>query len=625
VHINCLKHCAKHCIRGGIIARRITLAVVSLMAMELGSNAARAWQGMVPGDNPTPKLHVTGRFLQDSNGKNVTLYGYMQPAASWFNGEGHNYADPKDFTDPAKVAPALNYYNAVANIMSDPRPRYGQNHGWYCSYVRFIGDGSAPENFGPGWDAEGKLARPEQFKAWLDNVVVPYVNHCRTRGLYVILVGNPSEAFPPGKDGKPDHGHNMTQQYQQNLITFWTAVASHPGLKSADNVHFEICNEPVAIESSFGKGDWGMGNDAYDQAITKFMQPVADAIRAQGADNIIWIPGLGWQGQYAGFAKYPVNGGNIGYAAHIYPAYGGSHDNATKVRNLWNTNYKPAADKAPMIITELAWSPNSGQGYQGLFNASTAGFGNAVRTMFDQQGNVSFQVGMVGDLFDNLKAGLANTTLGSPQGTQAAFQWFPSYKEAAPIAPVGPAAGIYEISPSEDLNLTMQVSGNADANANGNVKADANGTRLGLSRWNGAANQKFCLHPLGNNTYWLEPQNAPGKCVAVDVANASLKDDAAVQLDTYGGALGQQWLVISLGDGNYRLAPVLNPTQTLDLPGGTIYANKAKSGDVQLPAPGLPAPPDPSGKASPTLNAALNLQTYTWWGAPGQKWRLTPR
>ncbi|MBV9469379.1 MAG: hypothetical protein JOZ57_09040, partial [Abitibacteriaceae bacterium] len=56
------------------------------MAMELGSNAARAWQGMVPGDNPTPKLHVTGRFLQDSNGKNVTLYGYMQPAASWFNG-----------------------------------------------------------------------------------------------------------------------------------------------------------------------------------------------------------------------------------------------------------------------------------------------------------------------------------------------------------------------------------------------------------------------------------------------------------------------------------------------------------------------------------------------------------
>lgn len=411
-----------------------TLARIAL-CLALGgwlSAPAGAWIGMVEGDNPTPKLHVTGRFLQDPSGKNVTLHGYMQPGASWFNGEGRNYRDPSDFTDPANVAPALEYYRAVADIMSDPAPRYGMDHGWYCSYVRFIGDGSAPHNFAPGWDAEGNLARPEQFHGWLANVVVPFVEHCRARGLYVILVGNPSVAYPLGNDGKQDTGRNMSTQYQRNLIDFWSQVAAHPGLGSADNLHFEICNEPIAIETSFGAGDWGMGSEAHDRAITAFMQPVLDAIRAQGADNVVWIPGLGWQGQYAAFARYPVVGDNLGYAAHIYPAYGGAHDDPAAVARLWATNYKPAADRWPMVTTEMFWNPNSGEGYQGLWNAHTDGFGNAIRACLDEQGNVSFQTGMVGDMLANLKEGLAHAGLGESEAARAGFAWYPEYREQCP-------------------------------------------------------------------------------------------------------------------------------------------------------------------------------------------------
>ena len=123
------------------------------------------------------------------------------------------------------------------------------------------------------------------------------------------------------------------------------------------------------------------------------MQPVVNAIRGQNADNIVLIPGLGWQGQYQGFPTYPLTGGNIGYAAHIYPAYGGVYDNATAVNNLWNSNYKPAADQLPMFITEMWWDPNNGQGYQNLWNATTAGFGNAIRTCLDNEGNVSYWSG----------------------------------------------------------------------------------------------------------------------------------------------------------------------------------------------------------------------------------------
>jgi hypothetical protein len=180
-----------------------------LVSFNPSGNPAHAWQGMVPGDNPTPKLHVTGRFLQDPNGKNVTLLGYMQPGSNWFNGRGKLYPNPKDYTDPTNVAPALNHYKAVADILSDPRPRYGRPHGWFNSYVRYIADGNGPENFGPGWDYEGNLAKPEQFKGWMDNVVVPFANHCRSRGLY--LTSFWSEIRPKRSRSKPTASPTKTR------------------------------------------------------------------------------------------------------------------------------------------------------------------------------------------------------------------------------------------------------------------------------------------------------------------------------------------------------------------------------------------------------------------------------
>jgi len=402
-----------------------TFVLLAAAAM-LGGAPAVAYQGM-----PTPKLHVSGRFLQDPNGKNVTLHGYMQPGASWFNGEGRNFAEPSDYTDPANVASALKYYNTVADTLSHTGPLYGQSHGWYSSFVRFIGDGSGPANFAPGWDtATGTLKNPVQFDGWLKNVVVPYVTHCRADGLYVVLCGNPSETFPGD-----DKTRNMTEQYQKNLIAYWKTVASYPGIKNADNVMFEICNEPIAIETKFGANDWRSGSDAQWAALAAFMQPIADAIREQGADNVIWIPGLGWQGEYQGFASHPIHGKNIGYAAHVYPAYGGAHDDPAKVSKTWASNYKPCADMAPMIITEMMWTPNAGKGYEDLWNAHTAGFGNAIKAAMDTQGNVSYVVGMTGDVLGNLKSGFAEATLGSAEGVQAAFAWWPAYQATAPTAP----------------------------------------------------------------------------------------------------------------------------------------------------------------------------------------------
>jgi endoglucanase len=506
----------------------------------------QAYQGM-----PTPKLTVNGRFLQDPSGKSVLLHGYMQPAGSWFNGEGNNFPNPTDFTSTSNVAPALNFYRDVANIMSTTGPQYGRSHGWTASFVRFIGDHTNISNFAPGWNAAGQLSSPAQFNGWINNVLVPYINHCRTRGLYVVICGNPSVAYPGGNTNR-----NMTQQYQQNLITFWQAVANAPGIKSADNVMFEICNEPVTIETSFGANNWGSGSGPYWQALRNFMQPVVNAIRNTGADNIIFVPSLGWQGENQGFAQYPVNGTNVAYAGHLYPAYGAVYNNQTAVQNLWNSHYKPIADVRPLMITEMFWFPNNGQGYQDLFNGTTAGFGNAAKRAIDNQGNVSYLVGMTFELFGNLTAGLANHTLSSHDGAQASFGWWPTYQWAAPTAGGGGgiANGTYRLI-ARHSGLALEVQG----------AGTAYGSQIVQYTYFGGNHQRWTVTNRGNNQYSIIGVQS-GR--AVDINNGSTANGAKVQLWDYWGGDMQKFTFTGTGGGYYRISPVHAPTKCLDVQWG---------------------------------------------------------
>jgi len=372
----------------------------------------------------TPPLHVSGRFLQDSSNKNVLLHGWMQPTASWFNGEGQRYRDPTDWTDAANYSGMLNYMRDAATVMSDPSPKYGRDHGWYATFVRVNTDAVG------GWTSEAGLVDPNQFNAWIENFLVPYVDHLRSRGLYLVLCATGPMVVNVGGDG----GHNMGQGTQQRMITFWQTVANAPGIKNADNVMFELMNEPVAIETSFGAGDWGFGRAPFWEALQRWMQPVVDAVRNTGASNVIWVPTLGWQGEPHGWVQYPITGDNIGIASHLYPAYGGGvHNDAMAMQRLWNSNYKPAADIKPMIITEMMWIPNPPGGYDDLFNGTTVGFGNAARSAIDNQGNVSYLIGFIGDhLVDLTMTEPASCTLGSHEGSQAYFEWLPSYVDDAP-------------------------------------------------------------------------------------------------------------------------------------------------------------------------------------------------
>ncbi len=289
-----------------------------------------------------------------------------------------------------------------------------------------------------------------------------------------------------GPINTPNNGtHNAGVGEQQRLITFWQTVANAPGVKSVDNIHFELMNEPVEIETSPGSGQWGFGNATYFSAFRNWIQPVINAVRNTGADNVTWVPTLEWQGSPQQHAQFPFTGSNLGVAAHYYPAYGGVFNNQTAVQNLWNSQYKPAADIWPMIITENFWTPMPAGN---LVNGTTAGYGHALKNAMDTQGNVSYMVGFNGDLLDNLAGGTpATRPLSTKEGAQAWFRWLPGYVGGAPTGSSGIIAnGTYRI--------IARHSGKAlDASGQGT----ANGTQIIQWAYGGGNNQRWTVTHRG--------------------------------------------------------------------------------------------------------------------------------
>ncbi len=500
-------------------------------------------------------LSVSGKNLQ-AGGQNVRLMGgWMQPTATWFNGQGRWYSDPTDWTNPNNVAGLLNFLKAAADVMSDTSPKYGRNYGWYCRFVRMNTDTIG------GWTAEGGLVNSSQFNGWIQNFVVPYANHLRSRGLYLVISAT-------GPINTPNNGtRNCGRTEQQRLITFWQTVANAPGIKNVDNIMFELMNEPVEIESVLGNGDWGFGQDKYFSAFRTWIQPVINAVRNTGANNVIWVPTLEWQGSPHQHARYPFTGTHCGIASHFYPAYGGVHDNTTALQNLWNNQYKPATDRWPMIITECFWFPED----TGLCRGSTAGFGTALKGCIDTAGNVSWLIGFLSDLLHDLTQSMpANCTLSSKQGAQAAFDWWYQYNVGGPIPDgtyriiarhSGKAMDAYGAQTANGTQIIQwpYTGGNnqrwivthrgggqysiigvqsgrcVDINASGT----ANGTKVQLWDYWGGANQKYTFTATSSGYYRLTPTHATGSCL--DVEGVSTADGARVHLWQWLGGNNQQW------------------------------------------------------------------------------------
>lgn len=349
--------------------KRLFDALMLVVMLSFATTTASAWEGMA-----MPKLHVEGRYFKDDAGNIVNLHGYAQTFSPWFNEMGtkwNNY----------DVAACLNYNKGIIDGIN--------RAGWKMSFVRMHMDPYWSNVPGKSVSGENDISAFsfDRFKTYLGQVFIPMVQYAINHGMYVVL-------RPPGVCPETI---SVGDEYQKYLIKVWGFVSNHRLLRNNPNVMFELANEPVNIV----KGSSQTGSFNEDEAITEYMQAIVDTIRAH-SNNIILVPGLGYQSHYAGFVKHPVTGGNIGYAVHCYPGwYNGGHGDTDVVVNYeefqrgWNQQITPIANRAPIVVTEMDWAPSKYNASWGKSNTGTAGgqgFGANFKKIVDSNGNISWLI-----------------------------------------------------------------------------------------------------------------------------------------------------------------------------------------------------------------------------------------
>ena len=340
-------------------------------------------------------LHVEGPYFKNDQGEVVILHGFAQTFSPWFNERGTKWTN-------YDVDGCLRYNKGIIDGIL--------NAGWKMTFVR--------QHMDPYWSNTPGIQTTgendihafdfDRFKKYLDEVFVPMAEYAIAKGLYVVM-------RPPGVCPEDIC---IGDNYHQYLLKVWEHVAQHPKLKNHGAVMFELANEPVHIKNSDGTA-------AGDKEMTAYMQAIVDVIRKH-CNNILLIPGLGWQQQYTGFVKYPIEGDNIGYAVHCYPGWynSGVEDDVEvtyrEFKRGWDSMITPIALQAPVVVTEMDWAPKkyySSWGKATTGEAGGKGFGANFIRIADETCNVSWLLFTDGNLlaqYDD-KAPDGNTFLTDPE------------------------------------------------------------------------------------------------------------------------------------------------------------------------------------------------------------------
>lgn len=324
---------------------------------------AEAWEGMA-----MPELHVEGNQLKDPHGNVVKLHGFAQTYSPWFNERGQYWTN-------YNIQGCLNYNKRrIDELMTA---------GWKMNFVRMHMDPYWSNTPGASTTGENDISafNFNRFKIYLEQVFIPMAEYAISKGLYVVM-------RPPGVCPEQIA---VGDEYQQYLLKVWKHVAGNKKLKNHPNIMFELANEPVNILGSHGT--YGNGGKEHFEQLHEYFQAIVDTMRAQGCRNILWVPGLAYQAKYAGYADFPIEGENIGYAVHIYPGWFGSGNGYEAFVKGWKEDVQPVADFAPIMVTEMDWADEKYNASWGKAHTGVVGdgnFGANFKHITDAAGNVSW-------------------------------------------------------------------------------------------------------------------------------------------------------------------------------------------------------------------------------------------
>ena len=377
------------------------------------------------------ELHVDGRYLKDEQGNIVNLHGIAQTYSPWFNRVNDQYL--------------WNNYDVDGCLqVNQSKLQKIYDHGWAIDFVRLHMDPhwtkvNAP--WGSGENESHLYYSEENFRKYLDEVFVPMAEFMQNLGMRVLM-------RPPGVCPEVIA---LDDDYYKYMINVWTIVAQHPKLKNNPMIMFELANEPVKFRASDGRE--GASGGKIDEELSQYFQGIVDAIRAEGCNNILWVPGTSWQQDYRAYQKYPIKGDNIGYAVHCYPGWYGSdcyQQTGEIAPDMWrgsaggykgfkkdwdNSITNVVADKNPIIVTEMDWCSQKFKGRTwGSSITGTAGgkgFGANFKRIMDETGNVSWLTFVWDHDLSNYdparKPSVKNFLYDPESGCMPVYRWFYQY------------------------------------------------------------------------------------------------------------------------------------------------------------------------------------------------------
>ncbi len=255
---------------------------------------------VAPQEKLPPMLSVKGNQIIDPDGNAIWLQGVSMPSMEWSAG-------------------GENILKSVATSIED----------WNANVIRL----AIRENF---WAGVGpyQLDGGAGYRQLVDDVV----NLAGSHGVYVVLDLHRFRA--------PEAVH----------ADFWKKIAIKYGNHPA--VMFELYNEPhdiswdVWLNGGFVSEEKKKDSDALAENKEKLkgfesigIQKLIDAVRNEGAKNILIVGGLDWSydlsGILTGFAPNDRDGNGIVYSTHVYPWKSG-----------WQKMFMDVAEKHPIFIGE---------------------------------------------------------------------------------------------------------------------------------------------------------------------------------------------------------------------------------------------------------------------------------
>lgn len=354
---------------------------------------------------PLPPIHVEGRWLVDNEGNRVVLHGVMDTPNAWFNGGrwGWNY-------DEAGRERCLDYFEKMFTALEVANCDIFRLHldpAW-TNDKDFVYPVANGEGQGARGEADISHFNPERLKEYMQTLYLPIAMKALNHGQYVVM--RPPGVCPPFL--------KVGDYYQKYLMEVWDIVSRNKTIrKYSGQIALELANEPINIRNAMGEND--------EKALHDYFQPIVDVIRKNGFKGIIWVPGTGFQSNYADYATHPIEDSNIGYAVHVYPGWYGCDDGKVdrdgdieKSKREFIAQFLkqvPVVETNPIFVSEVDWSPlreplefahNNEFGqpvYKNLgtwATASTSKWGVCYKALLDHFGNISMTLTHPHDYLD---------------------------------------------------------------------------------------------------------------------------------------------------------------------------------------------------------------------------------